>query len=59
MRSESGLPDRGRPAQVAEAMPLGVIRTLTHEVRIPEAEVQAMTKAEAIARLSEFYLTGR
>jgi hypothetical protein len=36
-----------------------VIRALTREARIPESEVQAMTKAEAIARLSEFYTTGR
>lgn len=53
------LPDRGQPPEVAEAIPLGVIRALIHEAHIPEAEVRAMTKAEAIARLSEFYTTGR
>ncbi|MGL5808834.1 MAG: hypothetical protein ACRCYQ_02680 [Nocardioides sp.] len=52
------LPDRGQPAEVVEAIPIGVIRTLTQGARIPEAEVRAMTKAEAIARLNEFYTTG-
>jgi len=53
------LPDRGQPEEVAEAIPLGVIRALTQEAHIPESEVRAMAKAEAIARLAEFYTTGR
>lgn len=44
---------------VAEAIPVGVIRTLTQEAHIPEADVRAMTKAEAIARLAHFYTTGK
>jgi hypothetical protein len=53
------VPNRGHSPEITEAIPLGVIRALTREARIPESEVQAMTKAEAIARLSEFYTTGR
>ena len=53
------LPDRGQAQSVAEAIPVGVILTLTQEVHIPEAEVRAMTKAEAIARLTQFYTTGQ
>lgn len=52
------VPHRGQTPEVAEAIPLGVIRALIVEARIPEVEVHAMTKAEAIARLSEFYTTG-
>lgn len=53
------LPDRGQSPVVTEAIPLGVIRALISQANIPEPEVRAMTKAEAIARLSEFYSTGR
>lgn len=53
------VPNRGHTPEVTDAIPLGVIRALTQEARIPEVEVHAMTKAEAIARLGEFYTTGR
>lgn len=56
--SDRVLPDRGDPSLMVEAIPMGVIRTLTQEARIPEAEVRAMTKAEAIARVALFYTTG-
>ena len=36
---------------------MGVVRTLTQEAHIPEAEVRAMTKADAIARMAHFYRT--
>lgn len=52
------LPGRGWPSQPADAIPLGVVRILVHEAHIPEADVRAMTKAEAVARVGEFYLTG-
>lgn len=53
------MPDRGQAQQPAEAIPIGVIRILTQEARMSEAEVRAMTKAEAIARVGEFYTTGK
>jgi hypothetical protein len=52
------LPSRGAPPQLNEAIPLGVIRVLIQEAHVPEAEVRAMTKAEAVARVAEFYTTG-
>ena len=53
------LPNRGQAQPVAEAIPLGIVRTLINEAHIAEAEVHAMTKTEAIARLAAFYTTGR
>lgn len=49
------LPDRGEAPHPAESIPLGVIRILIQEAHIPEAEVHSMTKAEAVARVAEFY----
>lgn len=56
--SKHVLPGRTHGQPTGEAIPLGVIRTLTQEAHIPEAEVRAMTKAEAVARLMSFYTTG-
>jgi hypothetical protein len=53
------IPDRGVPKPSAEAIPVGVIRALTREARIPETEVMGMTKAEAIQRLADFYTHGK
>ncbi len=52
-------PNRGQAQPVAEAIPLGIIRTLIQEAHISEVEVHSMTKTEAIARLAAFYTTGR
>ncbi|WP_460625388.1 hypothetical protein [Intrasporangium mesophilum] len=53
------LPDRGQMQQLTEAIPLGVVRILTQEAHIPESVVRTMTKAEAVARVAEFYTTGK
>jgi hypothetical protein len=53
------LPDRQGPKAPAETIPAGVVRALVAEAHIPEAEVRAMTKVEAVQRLAEFYTTGR
>lgn len=53
------LPDRQAPETPTEAIPAGVVRTLVAEAHIPEADVRAMTKAEAVQRLADFYTTGR
>jgi hypothetical protein len=52
-------PDRQGPQAPVEAIPAGVVRTLIAEAHIPEAEVRAMTKTEAVQRLADFYTTGR
>jgi len=51
------LPHRGAEPAVAppSAIPLGVISALVEQFHVPEAEVRAMTKADAILRLSGFY----
>jgi hypothetical protein len=53
------LPDRQDLQIPAETIPIGIVRVLIAEAHIPEAQVQAMTKAEAIQRLADFYTTGR
>lgn len=53
------LPDRGAVTVPVETIPVGVLRTLVHEARIPETEVRQMTKEQAIRRMAEFYTTGR
>ena len=52
------LPSRSQMPEPREAIPLGVLRVLTQEAHIPEAEVRAMTKADAIQRLADFYTHG-
>jgi hypothetical protein len=53
------LPDRRGPQAPAETIPAGVVRVLIAEAHLPEAEVRAMTKAQAVQRLAEFYTTGQ
>jgi hypothetical protein len=53
------LPDRGGSAPLRLAVPASIVRTLVREAHIPEAEVRAMTKEQAIHRLGEFYLNRR
>ena len=53
------LPSRGVRPVPAEAVPLAVVRTLIRDAHLPEATVHAMTKDQAIARLTEFYTTGK
>ena len=49
-------PDRGGPAAPSsEAIPVGVVATLVDQFHIPESEVRAMTKKQAIRRLVESY----
>ena len=54
---EGEIPDRGGPTIVDESVPLPILVTLIRDARLPEREVRAMSKAEAIARLAEFYTT--
>jgi hypothetical protein len=57
---DSGVaPDRGGHEVPPEAIPVAVVRTLVRDARIPEAEVRAMSKEQAVARLAEFYTSGR
>jgi hypothetical protein len=51
------LPDRGAPEVPAEALPLALVIQLTQTAGLPEQAVAAMTKAEAVQALNEFWLT--
>ncbi|MER6669721.1 cytotoxic translational repressor of toxin-antitoxin stability system [Amycolatopsis japonica] len=48
-------PDRGLPVPQAEALPADLVHLLLSRVGLAEADVAAMTKAEAIARLQQFW----
>lgn len=53
------LPDRGAPPEpTREPIPTGLLWQLINRVGLPEDEVAAMTKEEAIERLNRFWLTG-
>ncbi|RSN65870.1 cytotoxic translational repressor of toxin-antitoxin stability system [Amycolatopsis sp. WAC 04182] len=48
-------PDRGLPAPQTEALPADLVHMLLSRVGLAESEVAAMSKAEAIARLQQFW----
>ncbi len=52
-------PDRGMPAVPPEALPAEMVHLLLTRVGLTEAEVAAMTKAEAVQRLNDYWSTGR
>lgn len=52
------VPDRQGPQAPVEAIPAGVVWTLVAEAHLPESEVRAMTKAQAVQRLADFYTNG-
>jgi hypothetical protein len=49
------VPRRGAPEAPSGSLPLEVVHLLLHRVGLTEAEVAAMTKDEAVARLSRFW----
>ncbi|MFD8499395.1 cytotoxic translational repressor of toxin-antitoxin stability system [Amycolatopsis sp. NPDC059657] len=51
-------PDRGEPRVPAEALPADLVFMLISRVGIPESEVAAMTKDEAVARLQRHWTEG-
>lgn len=52
-------PDRGEPEAPAGALPADLVHLLLTRVRLGEAEVAAMSKDEAIARMQQYWATGR
>jgi len=53
------LPARGSaPVAAQDRIPAQVAYTLIHTVRLSDAEVAAMTKEQAIERLTAFWTTG-
>ena len=52
-------PSRGARPAPAEALPAELVALLTRRVGLAEHEVAAMTKEEAVARLNQYWSTGR
>lgn len=51
-------PDRGAPTMPSDALPAELVHLLIAKVGLPESEVAAMSKDEAIARLQRFWTEG-
>jgi hypothetical protein len=51
-------PDRGAPEAPPEALPADLVHLLLTRVRLSEAEVAAMSKEEAIARMQRYWAAG-
>jgi hypothetical protein len=51
-------PNRGAPESPAGALPAELVNLLLRRVGLSEAEVAAMTRAEAIARMQQYWALG-
>lgn len=51
-------PDRGAPEPPPEALPADLVHLLLTRVHLSEAEVAAMSKDQAIARMQRYWATG-
>ncbi|GAA4224332.1 hypothetical protein GCM10022254_03530 [Actinomadura meridiana] len=52
------VPDRGMPEPPAEALPADLVHLLITRVGLDEAEVAAMNKQDAVARLQRYWTEG-
>ena len=58
--NDKQIPDRGTKARPdVDHIPTDVIWALLHRVGMSESDIQAMTKEEAISRLTLFWTTGK
>ncbi len=55
---EGEKPDRGAPEPPPEALPADLVHLLLARVRLSEAEIAAMSKDQAIARMQQYWATG-
>lgn len=55
---EGKKPDRGAPEPPPEALPADLVHLLLTRVRLSQAEVAAMSKDQAIARIQQYWATG-
>jgi hypothetical protein len=51
-------PDRGAPEPPAEGLPADLVRLLITRVRLSEADVAAMSRDQATARMQQYWATG-
>ena len=52
---EGAVPARSVPEPVADALPAQLVYLLLHQAKVPESEVAAMSRDEAIARLNQHW----
>ncbi|MEQ4719022.1 hypothetical protein [Nonomuraea sp. B19D2] len=52
------LPDRGTPQPPSHALPADLVHLLISRVGLAEAEVAAMSKEDAVARLQRYWTEG-
>ncbi|MGP3962814.1 hypothetical protein ACTWPT_43165 [Nonomuraea sp. 3N208] len=55
---DGALPDRGVPEPPSQALPADLVHLLISRVGLGEAEVAAMSKENAIARLQKYWTEG-
>ena len=48
-------PARGAPSAEVRALPAELVALLIHRVGLPESEIAAMTKDQAVARLNQYW----
>jgi hypothetical protein len=54
------IPDRGSVASLpGESLPVDLVYALIHTVGVPEDEVHAMSRVDAIARMQQFWSGSR
>jgi hypothetical protein len=51
-------PDRGAPTAPPEALPADLVHLLISRVGLPESDVAAMSRQDAIARLQRYWTDG-
>ena len=51
-------PSRGMPTPLKEALPAQLVALLIRRVGLPESEVAALTRDEAMTRLDKYWTTG-
>ncbi|MGI5282564.1 cytotoxic translational repressor of toxin-antitoxin stability system [Nonomuraea polychroma] len=55
---DGALPDRGAPTPPSNALPADLVHLLISRVGLDEAEVAAMSKEDAVARLQKYWAEG-
>jgi len=48
-------PDRGEPQPAPEALPADLVHLLVHRLRLSSTEIAAMTRAEALERMNQYW----
>lgn len=57
--SDGAIPDRGAPPPSAASIPADLVHLLIHRVGLPEDDVKAMSRDQAITRAQQYWSEGR